>query len=299
LDLDGGGIASSDGLALLGDGLDVAGAFTARHGFEAAGDVLLMHCHVGSQLNFEAARLRTDRTWALHLGGAHTASLWLTFAEPPRGRVRLSGVQTVTLFDDPGTWPQALDLVGCSYQMLIGRTPAAVPGTPSGLRSVTVRERLDWLARSPDGYSPQPYEELAAHYRRAGQEPEARTVLLQKERDRRATYPRARRLPGYAIDALVGYGYRSWRAALWRFAFWAAGTVALTVWPSVPRDPATAPVRDPTLQALDLLLPIVDLGQDNAWRYSGPALYVSAGLVLADWTLTTAAIAGMSRLLSR
>ena len=53
--------------------------------------------------------LRAGRTWALHLGGAHSDSLWLTFAAPPQGRVRLSGVQTSALFDDPGSWPRALD----------------------------------------------------------------------------------------------------------------------------------------------------------------------------------------------
>jgi len=67
----------------------------------------------------------------------------------------------------------------------------------------------------------------------------------------------------------------------------------------VARDPAAAPARNAGLQALDALLPIVDLGYDNVYRYSGPTQYVSVVLILAGWTLTTAVIAGMSRLLSR
>ncbi|MGH8932336.1 MAG: hypothetical protein ACRDZO_17375 [Egibacteraceae bacterium] len=45
--------------------------------------------------------------------------------------------------------------------------------------------RLDWLARDPDGYSPQKYEQLASAYRRAGNEQEAQVVAIAKQRARR------------------------------------------------------------------------------------------------------------------
>src|SRR6266568_4796240 len=41
--------------------------------------------------------------------------------------------------------------------------------------------RLTWLYRDEEGYRAQPYEQLAAHYRRLGYEAEARDVLLAKQ----------------------------------------------------------------------------------------------------------------------
>lgn len=48
-------------------------------------------------------------------------------------------------------------------------------------------ERVRWIRRTGDGYLPQPYEQLAAAYRKLGHEDEARTVLLARQRHRRTT----------------------------------------------------------------------------------------------------------------
>jgi hypothetical protein len=42
--------------------------------------------------------------------------------------------------------------------------------------TIDVHRRLAWLRRDPDGYLPQPYEQLAAVYRRTGHDWEARRV---------------------------------------------------------------------------------------------------------------------------
>jgi hypothetical protein len=164
---------------------------------------------------------------------------------------------------------------------------------------VTVRQRLDWLRRSPDGYTPQPYEQLAEQYRRNGQDVEARRVLLERQRRRRATLGIPGRLFGYLVDGLVGYGFRTWLAGIWLGVFWALGTVSFLLHPSVPRNPAEAPARNAGLQALDLLLPIVNLGHDNAWKPIGATEYVAALLVVVGWVLTTAVVAGLTRTLNR
>lgn len=118
-------------------------------------------------------------------------------------------------------------------------------------------------------------------------------------RRRRATLRLPGRLFGYLVDALVGYGYRTWLAGFWLLGFWALGTVSFTLDPSTPRNPAEAPTPNPALQALDLLLPIVNLGHDNAWNPSGATEYVAALLILAGWVLTTAVVAGLTRTLNR
>lgn len=298
VDFDGASLRSSEAPALNADRLSVVGSFTARHGFNADGEVILTHAYVGGQLNFINAELRTSGLWALHLGGARVSSLWLMFTAPPVGRVRLSGLHADAIFDDPRTWPATLDLIGCAYQTLTARSPTA-PGTPSPPIPVTVQQRLEWLRRSPDGYAPQPYEQLADTYRRNGQEPEARRVLLEKQRQRRAALRLPSRLPGYVLDGLVGYGYRTWLAGVWLTLFWAVGTITFILQPSVPRNPADAPHRNPALQALDLLLPIVNLGYDDAWKPTGATTYVAVLLVMVGWVLTAAIAAGLTRVFNR
>jgi len=279
------------------DRLTVGGDLTARHGFAADGELRLIHCQVGSQLNLMGASLHNPGGFALNLGGARVTSLWLTFATRPTGRVRLAGVQAETIFDNPETWAAELDLVGCTYRLLVARAPTG-PGIPSPLVPVTVRQRLDWLRRSPEGYAPQPYEQLAEAYRRGGQEAEARRVLLERQRRRRATLRLPGRLFGYLVDGLIGYGYRTWQAGIWLLGFWALGTVCFALDPPEPRNAEEAPTPNAALQALDALLPIVNLGHDNAWNPSGATEYVSALLVLAGWVLTTAVVAGLTRTLN-
>jgi len=78
------------------------------------------------------------------------------------GTVNLAGAKIGSLVDEAGSWPQALDLDGLTYD---------------DLTNIPARKRLDWLNLSVE-YAPQPYEQLAAHYRRLGHDEEARRVLL-------------------------------------------------------------------------------------------------------------------------
>ncbi|MGI5182687.1 hypothetical protein ACQEVZ_41175 [Dactylosporangium sp. CA-152071] len=297
--LDGATLTNPDGRAIGADRLCVGGNLRAGGGFTADGDLLLIHAEVGGQVWFVGATVRSPDRWALHLGGTTAGSLWMCFRSPPDGRVRLSGLKVDTLFDDPRVWPERLDLVGCTYRLLIPRTFGDGADEPGRLATVDVRQRLDWLRRSPDGYAPQPYEQLASAYRAAGQDTEARRVLLEQHRRRRATQHWPGRLAGYLLDALVGYGYRTWLAALWLLACWVLGTLAFTVWPPDARTPADSPDWNPALYALDLLLPIIDLGHDSAWHATGSTQYVAATLIIMGWVLTTAVVASLSRLLNR
>ena len=79
------------------------------------------------------------------------------------------------------------------------------------------------MARNPRGYSPQPYEQLAAVYRRAGRDQDARTVAIAKQRARRRTLSLPGRLWSLLLDGLVGYGYRTWVAGLWLGGVMAGG----------------------------------------------------------------------------
>jgi hypothetical protein len=77
------------------------------------------------------------------------------------------------------------------------------------------RERLRWIHLDPHRYLPQAYEQLASMYERLGQELDARTVRLDKQRRRRSLLPPVGKLWGYVQDVTIGYGYRPMRAAAW------------------------------------------------------------------------------------
>ncbi len=80
---------------------------------------------------------------------------------------------------------------------------------------------------------------------------------------------------------------------------WAAGTVAFSHYRPVPLKADEAPEWNGPLYALDLLLPVINLGQDGYWRLEGVWQWAAAVLVLLGWILATTVAAGATRLLSR
>ncbi len=164
-----------------------------------------------------------------------------------------------------------------------------------------MRGRVAWLRAATPEYSSEPYERLASALRASGEDSEAREVLLAKQRRRRETLTPAGRVWGWLQDVTVGYGYRPGRAAVWMGVLWALGAVYFSAHPAPPAADSGgyAPHWSPALYALDLLLPVIDLGQDNAWRVSGAGQWVASSLTLLGWMLATTAAAGASRLLRR
>lgn len=156
------------------------------------------------------------------------------------------------------------------------------------------RGSRDW------GYSPQPYEQLAARYRADGHDSEARYVLLAKQRHRRKTRGIAGRIAGRLLDLAVGYGYRPWLALVWLGGLWAIGYAYMRhVHPATIDSGLVGARWSPGLFTLDLLLPIISFEQEGVFAMAGFDRWVAAGLELAGWLLATAVVAGLSRALQR
>ncbi|MCC3773193.1 oxidoreductase, partial [Streptomyces sp. UNOC14_S4] len=193
------------------------------------------------------------------------------------------------LVDRVESWPGPGGLVmpGFSYENLIpmGRFP--------------LERRLEWVAAATPEYAPEPYERLAGVLREGGEDADAREVLLAKQRRRRETLPPAGKAWGFLQDWTVAYGYRPGRAAVWMVVLWAAATVYYANHPLARVKPDEGPAWNPALYALDLLVPVVDLGQGQAWRPTGAAQWVAAVLTLLGWILATTVAAGATRLLRR
>ena len=147
-------------------------------------------------------------------------------------------------------WPAELHIRGFTYDVLGSK--------------VSTRDRLDWLSRDQDGYVPQLYDQLATTYRRAGDEKAARTVAIAKQHRRRRAYSPL----SWLWYLTVGYGYRPWLAGAWVIALAALGTAVFShAYPAhMTAISSRPPAFNPAAYALDLLLPVLGLGQKGAWQ---------------------------------
>ncbi|WP_431918600.1 hypothetical protein [Nonomuraea jabiensis] len=328
LNVDGGRLSNPGATALSLRRLGVTGRLSCSEGFSAEGEIVLINARVEGNVEFHGAALSNPggralalwevtagsgidlcegftATGALSIRNSRIAST-LCFAETTLdGDLHLRGVEAaalkigpqtvllravdlrhtrVGLLDDvPDRWPAHLLMNGFTYDSLAAPLP--------------VQERLDWLAKEP--YQPQPYEQLAAVYRRHGHDEAARDVLLAKQRRRRAGQRLGARLWGHLQDWTVGYGYRPYRAALWLAALLLVGTVAFALHRPPAFKPGESPPFNAFLYTLDLLLPIVSFGQESAFGPRDLHQWLAAALIAAGWILTTTILAGLTRVLSR
>ncbi|MFJ8488212.1 oxidoreductase [Streptomyces sp. NPDC094038] len=257
--------------------------------FECQGGIRLDDGRFGDAVDLERARLAFTDDQELSLRRVQAPELRFLGEEPQRGRVVLSGARVANLVDRATSWPGPgrLHMGGFGYENLVPQGP------------FPLTRRLDWVAAATAEYNPEPYERLATVLRAAGEDEDAREVLLAKQRRRRETLPPAAKLWGYAQDLTVAYGYRPGRAAVWMAVLWAAGTLAFAHAPHPPMNPGGHPAWDPALFVLDLLLPVIDLGQVGQWRLTGGWQWAAAVMILLGWILATTVAAGATRLLRR
>ncbi len=258
--------------------------------FVCEGGLRLDDGRFGNAVIADKADFQLSDNQQLSLRRVQTPELRFALDHPPTGRVSLAGARLGRITDTPKSWPGKgnIDLSGLSYTSLSSRD--AVP----------LARRIAWLADATPEYNPGPYETLAQALRDSGEDSQAREVLLAKQRRRRETLPVAGRVWGYAQEATVGYGYRPGRAALWMVLLWAFGAVYFAVHHMpAPVDQQAWPQWNPALLALDLLLPVIDLGQSAAWRLTGAEQWVATVITMLGWVLASTVATGASRMLRR
>lgn len=277
-------IENPHGTALRLSPVDVAVDLLCT-GMTASGRIDLTGARIGRRLDFTQARVTNPGGVALDARALQAAEVSLATAEPVQGAVDLSHARLGILRDTPPNWPGELRLAGCSYEALEPHLPA--------------RQRLAWLARDQASHSPQPYEQLAAWYTAAGQPTEARRVLYAAERRQRTAKALPSRAWSFLQDITVGYGYRPERAALWLSALLIIGSATYAAAPPPPLNSAGAPHFNPVIYTLDLLLPVVDLGQKHAFNPAGAEQWLSYILIAGGWVLVTTIATSIARILTR
>ncbi|MFB6783043.1 MULTISPECIES: oxidoreductase [unclassified Streptomyces] len=284
---------SSRGVALALDNA-VASTIDLSGGFTASGTVRLRGARISDSLTFGGAVLNGSpdgRGPSLVAPLMQAVDFDFTVAHPPSGTVDLRGAQVSYLHDSEHSWPDVVELDGFVYGSI--KMDEAVRQRES------VTHRVAWIRRSP-GYSPQPYEQLASWYRKAGHDDDARRVLLAKQRHRRRTLHPLARVWGHLLDTTVGYGYRPWLAGVWLLALTLLGSLSFGAGSPRPAQQGEGAPFQPFVYTLDLLIPIGGLGQRTAWYWSNDSLQWLAYLLIAvGWVLTTAVIAGVTRTVQR
>ena len=320
------------GVAFFAGGLTVAGGAFFRDDFAATGEFRLIGAHLAANLTLSGGTFDNPGGVAVNLEGAVVASVYgdgltchgqwsmigatisgdvnlaravlavpegacalnaqraqvdgtLVQGARAEGGVDLKHAAIGVLHDDPACWPDRLYLDGLTYQALYPRLPAG--------------QRLSWLARDPGGHQPQPYEQLAAHYTAIGQPSQARDVLYARERIQRRGNGPVSRTWSLLQDITVGYGYRPRRALGWLALLLAVGSIVFSVAPPPALATGSAPHFYGVVYTLDLMLPVVNLGQKYAFNPGGPEQWLSYFLIAAGWTLATTVAAGLARVLRR
>lgn len=284
-DFSGACLSSPGGDALLAEGVSVGTTLGLGSGLTAEGAVRLTRAQIGGALDLNGARLANPGGLALDCRHTQARELLLQTREPAEGSVDLRHARFEVVRDDPATWPAELRLEGLVYDSLAPRLAAD--------------RRLAWLHRDTDGYQPGTYEQLAGMYRRLGDEAEARTVLLSRQRRRSQTLTGYGRFWGRLQDITVGYGYRPLRAGGWLVALLLLGTIVFGVHHPPPVRDGHPPAFNPFIYSLDLLLPIVDFGQEHTRDPQATQRWLAYLLIAAGWILATTSAAGVTRALRR
>jgi hypothetical protein len=182
---------------------------------------------------------------------------------------------------------------------------------------VTVEQRKQWLLRAMeaskrkpggdnDGYLPQPYDQLAEAYRRAGNDPDARHILLAKYQQRN-NVTSWRRFPtklwNYVQDVAIGYGYEPMRALMWLLGLYVFG-VLLFRYGAKPVSITSAhpsfSLNNSVSYTLDLLLPTSSLSDRQIWESAnGLGEVAASAFVVCGWVLTATVFAAAARVLQR
>jgi hypothetical protein len=287
----GGHLEHRDGEALAGDNLDVGGPAVFGGGLQVTGGLRLLGSQFGDSLSLEGATLHNPNRIALDLERVRVAGLLFLLFDGIDGLVDLTGATVAAISDDPSVWPDVIRLGGLTYDR-IQATPV-----------ITVAERLAWIRREEGGYIPQPYTALAAAYRAAGYEELARRVLVAERRQRRKELAQPSKAWDWLLDRGIGYGYATWRAAVGLVVLAALGAVVFTAAQpehfTATKSGSAQPSFHALIYTLDVLVPVVNLRQREAWTPDGYALWWSVGLTFLGWVLTTAVVAALTGLLRR
>jgi hypothetical protein len=271
--------------------------------FVAHGTIDLSRLSVAGEFTLVTTDLKGYPT-AADLTNGRFATLGIS-GEPPAGLLDFTKAKTDFFRDGPAHRERgAIVLDEFEYNSI-------------QMTHVTVEQRKQWLLRAMqasqrkpggdnDGYLPQPYDQLAEAYRRAGNDNDARLIQLAKYRQRNHATGWDRwyaKLWNMVQDVAIGYGYAPARALIWLLGVYVFG-VLLFRYGAKPVSITNAhlgfTLNNSVAYTLDLLLPASSLSERQIWQSSnGIGEVAAAGFVVCGWVLTATVFTAAARVLQR
>jgi hypothetical protein len=326
----GGSFTNPGGYGLNAENVEVTASVFLRDGFTAKGQVNLSGTTIGGHLDCAGGRFTAPGRFGLRLEEAPItgAMIWLPAALAPSTGIDLTAASVGLLQDDITKWPNDGMLLLDRFKYT-GFTQER--DNPDLGANVGVKRRIAWI-ESTESFHSQPYEKLAEVYRSVGKTSEARRVGIAREKRRTNDLSWWRQLFHRLWGGFTAYGYRP-AQSLWIFAailifagffyLWAGNSGVME--PTDLNMEASAidctdqyPCYQPLIYAADVMIPIVNLGQRDAWtpdvalkgdnsdvEYWPWAVdgvrvqWVTVLLVATGWALSAAFIASLGTTISR
>ena len=267
------------GVALNLDCVEVRGNVRLDRGFTAAGQVRAQRARIDGDLDCSSAGFDAagDAGWddarTVLLDGARIGgALILRELQAPLQGASLVDATVGSLADDVATWGQHHVLDGFSYRRVGAHAPT------------DAATRLGWLDRQHasqlgSDFRPDPWRRLIGVLRGMGHGRSAAAVAIGRERHLRRAGLIGRDLPAWLrwlprvghdlFGLFAGYGHRPLRVLgiatlLWLAcgaAYWAAAADGAMA----PSGRVAAAPFVPLAYSLDVLVPLLDLGQARRW----------------------------------
>jgi hypothetical protein len=291
LDCTDGHFENTNSPALQADSIIVGADVFLRNGFSAKGEVNFIRAEIHGNMRCERSMFSNEGGDAIKLTHAEIgAGLFIQGLRAPEGdRPGLSGrlilvqAKCLTFSDNRASWPEAGKLVldGFSYERFHDC-------------EVGWEARQEWLGlQKPEhlneSFRPQPWTQAVKVLRDMGHDDDARELAFQREsmRERSKATRRIMKLWLGLLRISVGYGYKPQRALYWSLGFmvssWIVFACAANLGYMAPRDGsvqamlAVSPGHslpdhytrfNAAVYAFDSYMPIIELGQDQAWEPS-------------------------------
>jgi len=281
----------------------IDGDFGCWESFVAHGTIDLSRLSVGGEFTLVTTDLGGYPT-AADLTNGRFATLAIS-GQPPVGLLDFTKAKTDFFRDGPAHREKgAIILDEFEYNSI-------------QMTHVTVEQRKQWLLRAmeasrkkpggdTDGYLPQPYDQLAEAYRRAGNDYDARRIQLAKYRQRNHTTGWDRwyiKLWNVLQDGVIGYGYAPMRALVWLIGLFVLGVLLFRYGTRpfpISGMRGSFSLNNSVGYTIDLILPASALDERQVWQSSnGLGEVAAASLVIFGWLLTATVFAAAARVLQR
>jgi hypothetical protein len=287
----------------------VLGGGLAASGVSDVGTVVLTGAHVGGLLDCSAASMENTGGPALNANGLRVdqdAVLDDGFAATSARCPVVLALATARIGGTLRFDSEVVTRTAGDGGSLIEADGLAYSGLP---RPASVQRWLTVLSKHTPAYAAQPYQHLAAAYRAAGHDRDARAVLIAQRRDqlRRGGATGPERAWGRLTGFTLGYGYQPWRALLLLVAVLASAAALAVVaghHGALARRPATATavactITDQIGVGIDLGTPLIKTGSRDRCQptdsATGQALTVAGWILqLLAWAFATLFVAGFT-----